>query len=150
MEYKIATEKDIDELMNIRLEMLRIVNEMDENQTFTEELISCSKRYFLEGNQVTCLAFDGNEAIGCASISYFEVMPTFSHPTGKRAHLMNVYTRKEYRRQGIAKKMVELLIEDAKEKHATEISLDATESGRPLYKSLGFKASDECMVMELL
>lgn len=54
MEYKIATEKDIDELMNIRLEMLRIVNEMDENQTFTEELISCSKRYFLEGNQVTC------------------------------------------------------------------------------------------------
>ena len=26
MEYKIATEKDIDELMNIRLEMLRIVN----------------------------------------------------------------------------------------------------------------------------
>ena len=74
-------------------------------------------------------------------------MPTFSHPTGKRAHLMNVYTRKEYRRQGIAKKMVELLIEDAKEKHATEISLDATESGRPLYESLGFKASDECMVM---
>lgn len=54
MEYKIATEKDIDELMNIRLEMLRIVNEMDENQTFTEELISCSKRYFLEGNQFRC------------------------------------------------------------------------------------------------
>ena len=89
-------------------------------------------------------------SFGCASISYFEVMPTFSHPTGKRAHLMNVYTRKEYRRQGIAKKMVELLIEDAKEKHATEISLDATESGRPLYEGLGFKASDECMVMELL
>ena len=54
MEYKIATEKDIDELMNIRLEMLRIVNEMDENQTFTEELISCSKRYFLEGHQFRC------------------------------------------------------------------------------------------------
>lgn len=54
MEYKIATEKDIDELMNIRLEMLRIVNEMDENQTFTEELISCSKRYLLEGNQFRC------------------------------------------------------------------------------------------------
>ena len=63
MEYKIATEKDIDELMNIRLEMLRIVNEMDENQTFTEELISCSKRYFLEGNQVTCLVFDGNATL---------------------------------------------------------------------------------------
>ena len=150
MEYKIATEKDIEEVMNIRLEMLRVVNNMNDDEVFSEELVNCSRRYFVEGNQVTCLAIDNGSAIGCASISYFEVMPTFSHPTGKRAHLMNVYTRTEYRRQGIAKKMVELLIEDAKEKHATEISLDATESGRPLYEKLGFKASDECMVMELL
>ena len=97
----------------------------------------------------TCLAFDNDAAVGCASISYIEVMPTFSHPTGKRAHIMNVYTKKEYRRQGIARKMVEILIDNAKRKGVTEISLDATESGRPLYESLGFKASEECMVIEV-
>ena len=74
-------------------------------------------------------------------------MPTFDHPTGKRAHLMNVYTRNEYRRQGIARKMVELLIEKTWENGATEISLDATALGRPLYKSLGFIDSSECMVL---
>ena len=63
---------------------------------------------------------------------------------------MNVYTKEEYRRQGIARKMVEILIDNAKRKGVTEISLDATESGRPLYESLGFKASDECMVMNVL
>ena len=149
MDYKLATKEDIDELMGIRMEMLRIVNELGENQDFSKELVSSSKRYFLDGNQVTCLAFDNGKTIGCASISYIEIMPTFSHPTGKRAHLMNVYTKEEYRRQGIAREMVELLIEDAKKKGATEISLDATEAGRPLYESLGFSPSEECMVMEL-
>ena len=80
-------------------------------------------------------------------MSYMWIMPTFSHPTGKRAHLMNVYTNKDYRRQGIARKMVNMLIDDARDRGATEISLDATESGRPLYESLGFIDSDECMVL---
>lgn len=149
MECRIATNDDIETLMDIRLEMLRIVNDLKEEQDFTEELVNHSRKYFLEGEQETCLAFDNGVAVGCASISYIEIMPTFSHPTGKRAHLMNVYTKAEYRRQGIAREMVEILIDDAKSKGVTEISLDATESGRPLYESLGFKASDECMVMEL-
>jgi len=74
-------------------------------------------------------------------------MPTFSHPTGRRAHLMNVYTRSTYRRQGIARKMVEMLIDATWAKGATEISLDATVMGRPLYESLGFKNSTEGMVL---
>ena len=90
---------------------------------------------------------DGNDVIGCASISFIRMMPTFDHITGKRAHLMNVYTRNEFRRQGIARKMVELLIEETWKKGVTEISLDATESGRPLYVSMGFTDSTECMVL---
>ena len=62
---------------------------------------------------------------------------------------MNVYTDPAFRRRGIAQELCELLIEDAKKKGATEISLDATESGRPLYEALGFKASSECMVMTI-
>lgn len=82
-----------------------------------------------------------NKITICASISYIHIMPTFSHPTGKRAHLMNVYTKSSYRRKGIAHKMCGMLINDVWNKGVTEISLDATVSGRPLYKSLGFEDS---------
>ena len=92
-------------------------------------------------------AHDNDMVVGCASMSFIRMMPTFSHPSGIRAHLMNVYTRKNYRRQGIARRMVELLIRETWKKGATEISLDATELGRPLYESLGFTDSDEYMVL---
>lgn len=62
---------------------------------------------------------------------------------------MNVYTESAYRRKGIARQLANMLIEDARVNGATEISLDATENGRPLYESMGFTASEECMVMEI-
>ena len=145
--YRIADENDIDLLMSSRLEMLRVVNNLDDNYRYTDEMIRESQVYFETGDQTTVLAMDENSVIGCASMSYIRVMPTFSHPTGKRAHLMNVYTSEAYRRKGIARKMVSMLIEDAWNRGTTEISLDTTEAGRLLYKSLGFTDSSECMVL---
>ena len=147
MEIRIAGKNDIDLMMSSRMEMLKEVNSLDADYLYSESFVEESRRYFLEGNQTTVLALDGERVIGCATICYITIMPTFSHPTGKRAHLMNVYTAKEFRGQGIGKKMVDLLIEDAWNKGATEISLDATEAGRPLYKKCGFEDSGECMVL---
>lgn len=147
--YILATNDDIDLLMSSRLEMLKVVNNLPADYIFSEELITYSKEYFEKGNQTTILAIDEeiDSVIGCATLCYIEMMPTFSHPTGKRAHLMNVYTNQDYRRKGIAMKMMEMLIIEARDRGVTEISLDATESGRPLYEKCGFKASDECMTL---
>ena len=147
MEIRIATKEDIDLMMKSRLEMLKVVNNLPQDYEYDEAFVKASREYFENGDQTTVLAIDQGEVIGCASMSYMWIMPTFSHPTGKRAHLMNVYTRDEYRRRGIARQMCEMLIEDAKAKGATEISLDATTMGRPLYESLGFTATTEGMVM---
>lgn len=149
MQIKKTNQNDIEALMEIRLEMLRVVNGLDENVVFDKILVDTSREYFLNGDQTTVFAMDGDRIAGCASISYIWIMPTFSHPTGKRGHLMNVYTRKEYRRQGVAQKMVEFLIDDARAHGATEISLDATEMGKPLYKSLGFEENAAGMALLL-
>ena len=145
--YKTAASDDMDLLMSSRLEMLKVVNDLDYKYEYSDEIIKSSRDYFEKGDHTTVLAMDGKRVIGCASICYMYIMPTFDHPTGKRAHLMNVYTMKEWQRQGIAKKMVSMLIDEARKRGVTEISLDATEEGRPLYKKLGFAESTEGMVM---
>ena len=147
IEYKIATNEDIELLMSSRLEMLKVVNNLPADYKYSEEIVRESRDYFLNGDHITVLAIDDGKVIGCASMSFMWIMPTFSHPTGRRAHLMNVYTRSEYRRQGIARKMVNMLIDETWKRGATEISLDATTMGRPLYESLGFTNSTEGMVL---
>ena len=129
IEYRITTKDDIELLMKSRLTMLKEVNNLPDDYEYPQEFIDCSRDYFLNGDQTTVLALDGDKIAGCASISYITIMPTFSHPTGKRAHLMNVYSDPAYRGQGIAKKMVTLLIDEARNR--------------------GFTDSDECMVLVL-
>ena len=148
IEYVVASKDDMELLIQSRLEMLRVVNELPCDYEFSKELIDNSREYFNSDNQTTVLATH-ECVIGCATICYIEMMPTFSHPTGKRAHLMNVYTNSEYRRQGIAFNMLNILIKEAKEKCVTEISLDATELGKPLYKKCNFVESEECMILNL-
>ena len=147
VEIRIATKDDIELLMSSRLEMLKVVNNLPADYKYSEEIVRESRDYFLNGDHITVLAIDDGKVIGCASMSFMWIMPTFSHPTGRRAHLMNVYTRSEYRRQGIARKMVNMLIDETWKRGATEISLDATTMGRPLYESLGFTNSTEGMVL---
>lgn len=81
--------------------MLREVNDLSDEYVYDETLVAESRKYFENGNQTTVLALDDETVVGCASLSYIWIMPTFDHPTGTRAHLMNVYTKSNYRRKGI-------------------------------------------------
>ena len=146
--YRIAAAEDLELLTGSRLDTLRDVNRLDAGYRFSEALLDASRKYFLEGDQTTVLAMDGDRVVGCATICYITLMPTFSHPSGRRAHLMNVHTDAAWRRKGIAYQMVSMLIREAWERGVTEISLDATESGRPLYRKLGFSDSGERMTLE--
>ncbi|MCR4579138.1 MAG: GNAT family N-acetyltransferase [Treponema sp.] len=149
IEYKILGKENIEILMESRLEMLRAVNKKPADYKFSDQLVQESRAYFEKGNYKEVIAFDGDRVIGCAGICFLYVMPTFDHPSGKRAHLMNVYTHPDYRKKGIASKMVKLLIEEARNYGASEISLDASDMGRPVYEKLGFKASCEAMTLTL-
>ena len=146
--YRKVDNELIETALKMRRELLSVIYGKDESE-FEGEFTRLSADFFKNGDQTTVLAFDGEHAVGCATICYITLMPTFDHPVGKRAHIMNVYTNADHRRQGIARHMMNMLLDEAKERGVTYVSLDATENGRPLYKSLGFDENKENMGIDL-
>lgn len=149
--YKKATIDDIELLTETRIIVLKAANRLS-NSTDMSEVKKQSYEYYKSAlnndTHTAYLVFDEEEFIGAGGISYFQVMPTYHNPTGRKAYIMNMYTKPEYRRKGIAFKTLDLLIADAKEKGISAISLEATEMGHPLYEKYGFiEMKDE---MELL
>lgn len=100
------------------------------------------------GTHIAYLVLAENQIVGTGGASFFQVMPTYHNPSGKKAYIMNMYTKPQYRRKGIAYKTLDKLVSDIKSKGITAISLEATDMGRPLYEKYGFiKMNNE---MELL
>jgi GNAT superfamily N-acetyltransferase len=64
-----------------------------------------------------------------------------------RANILNVYTQPESRRNGLARKLLEHAIEWCRANKVSTVILHASEAGRPLYQSLGFKPTTEMRVV---
>ena len=80
--YRIASADDMELLLQSRTDTLRAVNHLADDYCFSEVFLDFSREYFREGDQQTVLAMDGSRAVGCATICYIRIMPTFSHPSG--------------------------------------------------------------------
>ena len=140
-EYRKATIDDLDILTKTRIEVLRSANGLDDNTNMSrveKETRAYYENALANGSHTAYLVFDGDVFIGAGGISYYTVMPTFHNPTGRKAYIMNMYTRPDHRRMGIAAKTLDLLIQDAKKRNITFISLEATDMGRKLYERYGF------------
>lgn len=150
-EYKKATTKDIAELVRTRVIVLRAANKLSDDVDMSiveQESYAYYKRTVETGEHMAYLVYDKETFIGAGGVSFYQVMPTYHNPSGKKAYIMNMYTAPEYRRQGIAFHTLDLLVKAAKERGISQIALEATDMGRPLYKKYGFvKMEDE---MELV
>lgn len=149
--YKKATIADIDELVRTRIIVLRAANKLsnDVDMSLVEkESYEYYKSALETGEHVAYLVYDNGAFVGAGGVSFYQVMPTYHNPTGKKAYIMNMYTASEYRRQGIAFHTLDLLVKDVRKQGVSQIALEATEMGRPLYEKYGFvKMEDE---MELI
>lgn len=152
LKYKKATIEDINLLTKSRIEVLKAANKLADDVDMAEieaQSWDYYKKALSDGTHTAYLVFDGDSFIGAGGISYYRVMPTYHNPSGNKAYIMNMYTKPDYRRLGIAMKMLELLVADAKEKGIQAIFLEATDMGRPLYEKFGFvKMNDEMELLE--
>jgi GNAT superfamily N-acetyltransferase len=66
---------------------------------------------------------------------------------GRQALIVNVYTEPEFRRLGLARRLLTTVVDWARVHGIDSLILHATPDGRPLYESLGFEASNEMRFM---
>lgn len=144
-----VNEKLLDAALRIRLDCLRAVDKLPKEYRFAPVFVAETREFLRSERQITLLAMDGEIPVACATLCFKRCIPTLGHPTGRRGHVMNVYTAEGYRRQGIARQLVLALHEEAARLGMTEITLDATDEGRKLYTALGYKPSDECMYFDI-
>jgi GNAT superfamily N-acetyltransferase len=79
------------------------------------------------------------------------ILPWPSHPRDaqtRRPMIINIYTEPGYRRRGLARQLMIAMLEWMRQQGYGTVSLHASDYGRPLYESLGFKATNE-MRMQL-
>ena len=48
------------------------------------------KKALADQSHIAYLVYDDDKIIGTGGVSFFEVMPTYHNPTGKKAYIMNM------------------------------------------------------------
>jgi GNAT superfamily N-acetyltransferase len=140
-----ATPADIPEILRQRRGMYE---DMDYKDPATlSAMVDISAEYLAkalpDGTFRAWLAEAANRVLGGGAII---ISPWPAHPYDlecRRATILNVYTYPQYRRQGIARQIMQTMIAWCKHENFARITLHASPDGRHLYESLGFEASNE-------
>jgi len=86
---------------------------------------------------------DAGKIAASGALKFTDWLP---RPDGQRRGLVyvhSVYTAPEYRRQGLARRILQAMIAYCRENDWLRISLHASDMGRGLYEELGFKPTNE-------
>lgn len=141
-----ATEFDIPELVRQRRLMFEAMGFKDPQKLHMTE--QSSKKFFTKN--MSCNKFHGwvavtkaGKIVSNAGIIIDQHPPGPINSTGKIAYIFNLFTLPEFRHQGIARRIMQTILEWIKEVGIVIVTLHATEEGENLYKKLGFTLSKE-------
>ncbi len=152
MNYRKATLQDKDELVKLRIEFVKEVQkvtEADKDNQLTLALQEYFQTSMTDGSFVSWLAIEDDKIVGTSGICFYYLPASYKNLTGKTAYIMNMYTLPEYRGRGIANTLFQNIVNEAKIRGCTKISLNATDMGRPIYTKYGFVDSHNDMVLSL-
>lgn len=85
---------------------------------------------------------DGSIAAG-AGLWLMEWLPHMIGQGTRRGNIVNVFTHESFRRRGLARQLMETALQWCRENGVDTIILHASDSGRELYESMGFTATNE-------
>jgi GNAT superfamily N-acetyltransferase len=140
-----ATLDDIPEILRQRRAMYEDMDCKDAEKLAAMQSISAGylQTALAEGSFQAWLASAENHVVGGGAVV---ISPWPAHPYDlecRRATILNVYTNPPYRRRGIARQIMQTVIDWCKCEGFANVNLHASQDGRHLYELLGFVTSNE-------
>lgn len=137
------------DLGHILLHRLAMFEEMGFREAeVLDRVEAISREYFTEalraGTYLGWIAEDTNGQViggGGIVVADWPGFPGENH--AKRAWILNMYTEPGARRHGVAKRLMEAMIEWCRSQGYGSVSLHASTAGRPIYESMGFRPTNE-------
>ncbi len=148
IEYKRLTENELDVFIGMRIHQLREEGAKEEID-LEPALRDYYKRHMADGTFVSWIAVDGDKIIGTSGMSFVEKPPYFGCPSGKMGLLSSMFTSPDYRRKGIARELLALVVNDAKEYGCGTVQITASDMGVKLYSDFGFVHNGNFMQYKL-
>lgn len=148
IEYRKLCMSDLEVFISMRINQLReegVKEDIDLRPALRDYYI----RHISDGTFVSWLAVDGETIVGTSGMSFVEKPPYFGCPSGKMGLLSSMFTDPEYRRQGIAKKLLSLVVEEAREYGCGTVQITASDMGVLLYTDFGFVHNGNFMQYKL-
>jgi GNAT superfamily N-acetyltransferase len=145
-----ATPADISVLVNHRRRMFEDMASLNDDGYDPADLDSMDEAYarqlrtrLLDGTLQAWVLESGGQIVASGSIFFSTWLPRPRDLTECLAYLHSVYTVPEYRRRGLARQIVQTAVEACRARGLKRVMLHASDAGRPLYESLGFRQTDE-------
>lgn len=151
MRKRLATPNDIPILVELRKQQLideglpPVSIKMDIDMELSDYFTSAIS----DGTFISWVMDNDGEIIATSGVCFYALPPNFSNPSGKIAYITNMYTKPEYRRNGIATELLDMVIGEAKKRGYKVIRLHTSEYGKSIYIKSGFADSDGYMALRL-
>ena len=118
---------------------------LDRMQAASESFLDSAMR---DGSYHAWMVKVGERPAASGGIHFVQWIPGCDDPGTRRAWVHGIYTEPEFRRRGLGRRLMECIVTWCRDNGCRAVLLHATEQGRPIYESLGFRASNE-MRLEL-
>lgn len=144
--YHKATLSDIETIVENRiLFALELSDEQNEEtiQTLRNQMTMYFSKATADKSIISFIAKCDDTVGGIGSMHIREMPGNFKNPSGKWGYIMNMYTVHFYRRNGICKTILNLLVEEGKKIGITAFELHATKEGEMVYVKQGFIPHNE-------
>lgn len=146
--YKKLTTAELETFIQMRIEQLREEG-AKEDMDLVPALMDYYSRHMADGTFVSWLALDGDQIIGTSGMSFVEKPPYFGCPSGRIGLLSSMYTNPDYRRKGIARELLDRVVNEAKAYGCGTVQITASDMGVKLYTAYGFVHNHNFMQYKL-